>query len=165
MFETPNKAFSVTKLKELTAFSNNSLYSGLKTLRSYNVLIKEGKNYVLNSQNELIFQLKQILTNDKLQFKFISTKAFLNIRSILKFLESKEVEQVYLFGSYARGNQSINSDIDIAIFSKEKLEVISWQLYLREKGILVEFHNFTKIDKNNSLQKKIFEEGVLLMKN
>ncbi len=163
LMEEPNKSFAVTKLKELTRFSNRSIYSCFETLISYNIVIQEKTKYRLNSENELTYKIIELLKEDKKKFKFISTRDFLKIKQIMKFLESEKFEKVYLFGSYARGSQNVNSDIDIAIFSKNELNVVEWQLYFENKKIKVEFHLFKKEDKNNSLQKKIFEEGVLLL--
>ncbi len=163
LIDEPNKIFSVTKLKELTGFSNNAIYSGFETLLSYNIVIQDKNKYRLNSENELTYKILELLKEDKKKFKFISTKDFLKIKKIMKFLEKVDFEKIYLFGSYARGSHNITSDIDIAIFSKKELNIVEWQLYFQSKKINVEFHLFKKLDKANTLQKKIFEEGILLL--
>ena len=164
LFEQPNKKFSITKLKEKTGFSNKGIYKGIKTLLSYSIIVQNNNKYELNADNGLTHDLMIFFKEEKSKFKFITTKSFLQIKKIMKFLEDKYFEEVYLFGSFSRGTQRVDSDIDIAIFSKDRIDTSMWQLNLEQKNIPVEFHYFNKKDKKDSLQKEIFEDGILLMK-
>lgn len=163
LIEQPNRKYSFSQIKEYTKFSNNGIYSAINTLLSYSILIKTKNKLELNSENEDTLTIIELLRNDKKKFKFISTKNFLKIKKIIKFLESKNLEKAYLFGSFAKGNQRLDSDIDIAIFSKVRNDIQEWQFYFNSKNINVEFHQFNKIDKNNELQKNIFRDGILLI--
>jgi len=42
----------------------------------------------------------------------------IKLEKIVKFLKEREIKNIYLFGSRARGDYKINSDIDIAILGK-----------------------------------------------
>jgi len=42
----------------------------------------------------------------------------IKLEKIVKFLKEKGIKNIYLFGSRARGDYKINSDIDIAILGK-----------------------------------------------
>lgn len=163
LIEEKNKKYSFSQIKKITKFSNNGVYSATNTLVTYSILIKNKLKYELNSENKLVFQIIEILKSDKKKFKFISTYNFLQIREILKFLESKSLDKVYLFGSFAKGSQRKDSDIDIAIYSKNKIDILDWQYSLNQKNINVEFHLFNKKDKNNELQKNILKTGLLLI--
>lgn len=164
LIETPNLSFKISEIKDKTNLSNKALYSGINTLISNQVLIKKKSKYELNFNYEKIEFLIKFLKEEKKEFKLISTKDFLNIKKILSFLEDKNFQEVYLFGSFAKGTQKINSDYDIAIISQNKLEISDWQFNFQQKGINVEFHLINKIQKDNLLHKEILNKSKLLLK-
>ena len=72
--------------------------------------------------------------------------------------------KIYLFGSYARGNQRRGSDIDIAIDNGEPLAIVPHQqvinmiecLNLVQKVDVVDFQSVSP-----KLQENILKEGIL----
>jgi len=92
----------------------------------------------------------------------INLKRIFNLNSIyssglLKFLEKNFIgATIILFGSYSKGEDTIKSDIDIAIVGRKEKE-ISLQKYERilEREINLQFYDsFSKVHKN--LRENIF---------
>lgn len=80
-------------------------------------------------------------------------------------------EQVYLYGSYAKGNPDEDSDIDLAIISEEWLPDIfdaQWQLMKlgRKIDTRIEPHPFIKDDFNraNPYTREIMTSGKIIMR-
>lgn len=75
--------------------------------------------------------------------------------------------RIYLFGSYARGDAKLGSDIDIAIDNKQKIDIAILQkiknmiecLNLIQSIDIVDFHTVPK-----ELQQNILKDGVLWKK-
>lgn len=86
---------------------------------------KVGKSYVcsVNAENEKTFALMQLSEIEKREEMYNANK---ELRIILDdFIESlrKDVEAVILFGSYAKGQETRESDIDILLITKKKLDI------------------------------------------
>ncbi|MFW5704635.1 MAG: nucleotidyltransferase family protein [Nanoarchaeota archaeon] len=159
--ETPNLSKGINELKEKTNFSNNLLYSGLKTLLTYNILKKNKTKYELNFENDETNEIIEILKKEKAKFKLMPLNTYLAIKDILQDLEQKEVNEVYLFGSFARGTSRTDSDIDIAVLPKIELSELQYKYEI--KGIKVEFHCFEKFEKGNKLHENILKEGIKIV--
>ena len=78
----------------------------------------------------------------------------------------KEVEFAYLFGSYAKGTQTPYSDVDIALYLKERCNTFDTKLKVHHK---LEITLHKEIDvvilnnaKNFNLLEDIFRLGVIL---
>lgn len=86
------------------------------------------------------------------------------ISTIRKNFSASEYE-IILFGSYAKGEEKKNSDIDIAIKGKGPLPLAKWQLvdsafeesYLKQKIDVVDYYRVQK-----DFQKIIDDTGILL---
>lgn len=66
------------------------------------------------------------------------------IQKIKKFKETKGFEKMYLFGSYARGTFTKDSDVDIIIADKRFRGKTPAQ---RSKGLWIDWHTRQKIRK------------------
>ena len=66
---------------------------------------------------------------------------------------SMEMKKAYLFGSYAKGNEHIDSDIDIAIVVGKMDDFFSTQMQLmrlrRKIDLRIEPHPILEVDFNN----------------
>ena len=79
------------------------------------------------------------------------------------------IDKVYLYGSYARGTQGENSDIDICFFSqafetRRTLDVLTELFYLKikyDKDILIEPNAFpvSELYNDNPFVKEILRTG------
>ncbi len=159
--ENPNIKQNVTTLKNKTNFSNNLLYSSLDTLITYKIINKTKNQYELNFKTENTLKIIEILREDKLKFKLMPLKTFLTIKDILKDLEDKKVNHVYLFGSFARGTARTDSDIDLVVLPSKDLSELQYKYEL--KKIKIDFHSFDKFNKNNPLHNNILKEGIKII--
>ncbi|WP_061213016.1 nucleotidyltransferase family protein [Syntrophomonas wolfei] len=81
-------------------------------------------------------------------------------------LEKYNISKAYLFGSYARGDHTIKSDIDIQILPLESQAYLSFD---EEFKLTKELNNISKIkvsvvqdDLKERVQKRVMEERVLI---
>jgi predicted nucleotidyltransferase len=106
----------------------------------------------LNTENNKIMQLKRV-DNIKQLYEL----------ELVNFLEKEYAgATIILFGSYSRGEDTINSDIDIAIIGrKEKKLNLSQYEKLLERTININFYDsFDKIHKN---LKENLANGIILI--
>ena len=84
----------------------------------------------------------------------------IKLEKIVKFLKEKEIKNIYLFGSRARGDYKINSDIDIAILGK-----FNYRQKRKLKEKIDEIAGIYSVDliflddTENSFKEKILKEG------
>lgn len=115
------KEYSIKEIKENCGEkSNNALALALKKFKEEN-LVKErriGRSllYTINADNELVFNYIQMINTKKLP------------KSALRAIEriKEDVEKhtpffsIVIFGSYATGKQTKDSDLDVAVFIEEE---------------------------------------------
>ena len=83
--------------------------------------------------------------------------------------KAMHIDKVYLYGSYARGTQEENSDVDICFFSRafetrRTLDVLTELFYLKikyDKDILIEPYAFpvSELYSDNPFVKEILRTG------
>lgn len=91
-------------------------------------------------------------------------------KQYLNFLkkENFNIYQAYLFGSYAKGTNKSESDIDIAFIFHKLTDVIDMQIQLmklrRNFDLRIEPHPFEEKDllENNPLLNDIIKTGILI---
>lgn len=99
---------------------------------------------------------------DKREALELARKYILNVNR--KF----EVEKAYLFGSFAKGTQHRDSDIDLAIVFKNVDDIIEMQIMLlqlrTDEDLLIEPHPFLQSDFNfsNPMAAEILRNGIQL---
>lgn len=176
LFETPRKRVSRKELFEYTNLGNAPLSNGLKRLAKTRIIIKEknGKKefYYVNFDNEYTKLIKEMFEKEKKDIRFLDYDLYVILCEFLRMaLEVCDVEEVVLFGSHAKGNASVNSDIDIAIvFSNDlsgEIEVIKIVKELEskfEKVIQVHFFTTKTFSKKSKLVDEIKRDGVSLLK-
>lgn len=78
------------------------------------------------------------------------------------------IKQAFLFGSFARGTNHDNSDIDIAIIVNNVVDIIDTQIDLmklrRKIDLRIEPHPFmfSDFDKSNPVVNEILKYGVII---
>jgi predicted nucleotidyltransferase len=85
-------------------------------------------------------------------------------RKVCELAKEYDVDKIYLFGSYVKGEATNQSDIDIYMQSKLfGLEYFEFAEALREKlGKKVELLSNKTIDKNSVIEDEILRTGVLI---
>ncbi len=128
-FDNPDKKFHVREIARQTGLSAPGVLKILKKLKEKTLLVSEKKNVVINvkaSRNEKFFILKKAYNNLSL---FES--------GLIKFLrdEYEEPEAIVVFGSYSKGEDISQSDIDIAVVTKKEaqLNLKEFEKYLKRK--------------------------------
>lgn len=114
---------------------------------------KESKRWAvgLNRENNRLMQLKRV---DNLRRIYES--------GILDFLEKEfQGAVIILFGSFSRGDDTIDSDIDLAIIGRKAKKIgLDYYEKIIEREIIINFYeSFDKIHKN--LKENIFN-GIVL---
>jgi predicted nucleotidyltransferase len=137
------QSFSLRKIAKELDVSPTAISKSIKLLEKEKLVIKEKKtdmnqfSVTLNKQNRNIFNLKRI-ENLKLLYE----------SNLIKELQEKFMgSTIVLFGSYSKGEDTIDSDIDIAIIeSKEKkINLIQYEKYLERQINLQFYSSFSKI--------------------
>jgi predicted nucleotidyltransferase len=154
--------FSVREIANNLNVSPTAISKNLNLLLNRNfVSIKKSEkinlfNVQLNRDNQEVIDLKRV---ENLRLIYLS--------GLIKFLEDKfPSSTIILFGSYSRGEDVYDSDIDLAIFrgKEKKINLNKFEKYL-EREININFYNSWKIDvnlKNNLLNGIVLSGSVEL---
>lgn len=162
------KGYRATELKKSIGINNASLYKVLDKLDFYKIIFKENSFYKIDFTIPLSEKLFDIIEQDKKKFNYIDKNAIFILIDFLEKIDSfTAIKQIYVFGSYAKRTNSIYSDIDIAIISKEKIDLFEIIYPLENKyDKTIEIHNFLEkeFSKNNSkLIEEIKRDGIALL--
>ncbi len=93
-------------------------------------------------------------------------KRFNNL--LIEFCNKNKIDLLVLFGSFSKGKQKKNSDIDFAYYSKIKLNDLKLldKLYnIFENKFEIDLINLNKEDLNPFLKFRIFKEGKIIFEN
>jgi len=116
--KNPEKEFHVRELSKLLKKSPTTISKYLKDLERKKILVSEKKlNHLLFMANTKSNSFKQIKLNHNLNF--------LHNSGLINYLikEFNYPEAIVLFGSYAKAENTIQSDIDLLIISSSKKRV------------------------------------------
>jgi len=116
-FENPEKKFHIREIARIVKISSGGAFNIIKKLKKTGLLSSEKKGVIEN------------VSASKTE-KFIQLKRCYNLYSIfssglVQFLRDKyeEPEAIILFGSYGKGEDISESDIDIAIITKKHIKI------------------------------------------
>ena len=174
LLETPRKLVSRKELFEYTKLGNAPLSQGLNRLVSAGLIIKvkKGKkeSYYINIDNDYSKLIKELWAKEKIKLRNLDYEIKIIISEFLRStIESSGINQAILFGSWAKGTASANSDIDLALIFKgdvRELEVAKITKSLEHKfGKEIQTHCFTEkgFEKKNALINEIKKDGIVLL--
>ncbi len=99
-------------------------------------------------------------------------EALLLAQKYIDFISSRyHIKNAMLFGSFARGNQNSDSDIDVAVVIDDSNDIIDTQIEMmklrRSIDLRIEPHPFLEEDFNNSnpVVSEILKNGISLQGN
>lgn len=150
-------SLNARKISKSLEVSQPAVSKALPLMEKENMIIVEkdkdtGRLSIgLNSDNHKIMQLKRV---DNLKLIYES--------GLADFLEKEFAGAVIiLFGSYSRGEDTVKSDIDIAVIGRKdkKFDINKFEVILEKKININFYHSFSKIHKN--LRENIFN-GIVL---
>ena len=128
-FDNPEKKFHIREIARQTGLSAPGVLKILKKLETESLLVSKRENIVENvkaSRTEKFFLLKKAYNALSL---FES--------GLINRLKDKyeEPEAIVIFGSYSKGEDISQSDIDIAVVTKKEaqLDLKGFEKYLRRK--------------------------------
>lgn len=141
--------YTWSDLKKHSNLQNKSLKIATEILLFNKILKKEKKIFKMNFGNENTSFILEIIKKEKEKLNFPSFELYLAlIVMVEKIQKREEIDEIYLFGSHAKKKASKNSDIDIAIITKDiNLDFTKEKIELEENfGYKFEFHthNFGK---------------------
>lgn len=154
LFDFPTRRFHVREIARLVNTSAPAVSKALKLL--------EQKEFVSIKKN-FLHEVTANRTENFIIEKKIANLQKIHSSGLLKFLKDNfKLSTIVLFGSYARGEDTEKSDIDITIIAKEKkLDLEKYEKVLKRK-INILFTDMKKISKelkNNIVNGIVFAGG------
>jgi len=153
LMKKTGEEFSLREIAKALKVSPTAISKAIKPLKKLITIKPSAMNISLtqiNRNNPYIIQLKKIQNQKEILES--------NLINILK--ETFPGTTIILFGSYARGEDTINSDIDLAILGKEKIINLQEQEEYLERKINIQFYkNLDEIHKH--LKENIYN-GIIL---
>ena len=157
---SPGSGFARKEIIELLKWNNLSLDRTLKKLEFFKIIKKEKRKIKLNFENKETAELLEIIEKDKKRLNYPAFEIFLVLNEFLRLIEGSAAESVYLFGSHAKKNASVASDIDIAVFSKKKINLIcAKDRIMQEHGKNIQIHYFNAGEKSKIID-EVYKHGV-----
>ena len=168
LLETPRKLISRTEIYKHTKLGNSPLSKGLERLTKANIIIKGKKEfYYINTENTFTKNIQELWTLEKKELRFLEYDIKIILSEIIRSLaEFNEIQEIYLFGSHAKGTASINSDLDLGIITNKKFietpELTNTINNIEKKHKKeIQTHILTKKDlKTNPIGKEIMKTGI-----
>jgi len=165
---SPGSKYSRNEIKEFTKLNNVILDESLTELINLKILFKKDRLFKINLENKIIQEIKKELDNKEINELPLKIK-YLLIDILNQIQKIKKIENIILFGSYAKLIYHKNSDIDIAIIfkkeppikTKKKIKIIIKKISKKYKKEIQE-HLFIKEDlknKKDPLIKEIIQNG------
>lgn len=136
-FNEPNREFHIRELARILKINQMTAKKYLEQLKKEDFLLETKSKYVKNYKANL----------DKEKFR--EYKRFFNIQNLINsgLIDYLDKEFAYpvvvLFGSFERGEDSINSDIDIFILSETKKE-LNLEQFKEKLGRNVHLHVYSE---------------------
>jgi len=166
---SPGSRLNRKTIQEKTKINNIVLDKTLALLLNLHILSKERNLLSLNFKNEETKKILEVVSENYNKLKQLPLNAYFMVLDILEeIVKIKNIEDIYLFGSYSKLIFREDSDIDFAIISEEvnKKEVNNSVKKLEKRfKKKIEIHFFTREfykNKRDSLVKEILQNGVKL---
>lgn len=177
----PGKGFTREEIHKFTKLGSKMLTGKLKVLQEFDVIFstKEGKKtfYKLNISNEFTEKILELCRMEIKELNKIDFETSIIFREFVRqVLENIKVEEILIFGSYVKRTFHKESDIDIAVITKEKLN--TGELLLVENscdniekrfGKKIQTHIFSREEfgylkkKKDKLTEEIIRDGIRLV--
>jgi predicted nucleotidyltransferase len=154
IFDFPTQRFHIREIARMLKISAPAVSNAIKKLESEGFLVHK-KGFISEIYAKIDDQFRD--------FKRINNLKKIYDSGLPGYLNGKfPLATIVLFGSYSRGEDIEKSDIDIAIFEKEKkLEIELFEKKLNKK-INIEFIDFSKA---SSELKESLINGIVLFGN
>lgn len=168
---SPGFRFTRNEIKMKTFLNNVPLDKALTTLLNNNLVILERRFYGLNFENRYCKLLLDIIEKEYHRFKDLPLKVYFLLADMSNlFISLDIVENVYLFGSFAKLIHNEKSDVDIAFFLLRADKDINKKIKLytskleNKYNLVIEEHFLEKLDlgKKDPIIDSIKKDGIKL---
>jgi predicted nucleotidyltransferase len=168
---SPGSKFTRKEIKEKTFFHNIPLDIALTALVNSKILVKEKRFFSLHWGDVQVKSLIGMLQKEYCRLKELPLKIYFILVDVAYQLSSmKEIDHVYLFGSFAKLIHTEKSDVDLAIILEKESSIlvknIKKEIHKIEKryGVVIEEHFFEKreLRESDPLIKEIKRNRVVL---
>jgi len=154
--EEPEREFYIRELAKMFKISPTTVSKYLKNYETKKILISKcSLNHLLFKANTDSAKFKQLKINHNLNS--------IHESGLIEYLieEFNQPEAIVLFGSYSRGENNKNSDIDILIISPKK-QNFSLEKYEKRLGHKIQLfiHSKSELEKIKSKNKELFNNWI-----
>lgn len=160
IFYYPNKTFHIRMLEKETGFSTSAVIDSVNKLKEYNIVTIDETPLTTNIKANIDSEAYRFY---KLVFNIYRLKRYLFVDKLIEFFNNPEA--IVLFGSFAKGEDIEESDIDILIISSHKnhgnLEDFI-AIFEKELNRKINIHILPSLDKSSKEFKNAVANGIVL---
>lgn len=143
LFKNPTTSFMGKEIASKVKFSQTAVAKSISRLSKMGLVHREKKillSIKLNRDNKDLFDLKRVYNLKNIYFSNI----------ISKLSKDFPGSTIILFGSYSSGEDTEESDIDLAVigYKKKKIDFIKFENKFQRKIQIHYFNNLKNIEKN-----------------
>ena len=160
IFNSPNKTFHIRMVEKETGFSTTAIIDCIKELKKYDIITVEETPLTTNVKANLESEAYRFY---KLVFNIYRLKRYLFVDKLVEIFNNPE--SIVLFGSFAKGEDIEESDIDILIISlhknHENLEDFI-TVFEKELNRKINIHILPSLNKSSNEFKNAVANGIVL---
>ena len=160
IFNNPNKTFHIRMLEKETGFSTTAVIDAIEELKKYDIITIEETPLTTNIKANLDSEAYRFY---KLVFNLYRLKRYLFVDRLVEIFNNPEA--IVLFGSFAKGEDIEESDIDILVISSQKnnenLEDFA-NLFKKELNRKINIHILPSLAKSSNEFKNAVANGIVL---
>lgn len=160
IFNDPNKVFHLRMLAEITGFSTTAIDDAIEELKNFDIIKIVHSNLTKNVKANLNSEAYRFY---KLIFNLYRLKRYSIIDNLIEIFQNPEA--IVLFGSFAKGEDIEQSDIDILVISKnEPNENLSDFVNIIEKELKrkSDLHILPSLERSSVEFKNAVANGIVL---
>ena len=157
VFTYPNKVFHVREFARESRLSTTAVTAAINELKKYGIIRIEETEVTRNFKADLD---SQAYTDYKLIFNLYRLRRYGLIDDLITHFNNPEV--IVVFGSFAKGEDTEESDIDILIIAKNKGIDIDLSAYEKDFKRKINLNILSSIDKSSSEFKNAIANGIVL---
>lgn len=154
------------EIKELTNLDNLSLDKVLRKLLFHKIIRREKRVIKLNFDNPETQIILDLINQEKIRLNQPSYELFMIIIEFMHLIENNYIDFIYLFGSHAKKTASQHSDIDIAIFSQQNINLIKEEERIEtkfNKELQIHYFKTEDLKSKNKIIENILKDGVKIL--
>jgi len=158
IFNYPNRIFHIRLLEKETSFSTTAVISSIEELAKYNIVKIEETPLTKNVRANLESEAYRFY---KIVFNLYRLKRYLFVDQLIEAYNNPQA--IVLFGSFAKGEDIEESDIDILVLSSNKpqakIALSSIEKILNRK---ISLHVLPNLEKSSPEFKNNVANGIVL---